>query len=322
MRFNDIIYENIIPVVSIKLNLSVSFIFRPMSFIHKCILVSLAWTALPGTNVAQQTAQRPFPYTLSWKKDIPVAGVILVVASSYAIPRSKPVYTPQDVYNLNPASINGFDRAATRYYSTADDHLRTYMLAATGVAGAVTLPAMVYAGSRSSPAPRSLFWTRCTILGTMYAEGLALNLGTNEWAKKFVDRPRPYAYNTGLTYAQRTNSDYLSSFYSNTTALQWYTAGFIARVVGDLCPGSSWKYYVWGGAVLYSAVGGYLGVRSGQHFPTDVLTGALVGGLTGVLLPGWHKTTTRSGKEHDRKTTIFPGVGFAGTPQLCLVTHF
>ena len=292
---------------------------------------TIAWTVLSMTAFAQ----RPFPYALSWNKEGPAAGLIVLSLTSYAVHDNKRAYTAQDVYNLNPSSVNGFDRAATHEYSTGADHLRTYMLAGTGVAGAISLPALVYMGSRApaSPAasstaaspwaaPAPAFWRRCTVLGVMYAEGLAFNLGANEWAKKMVDRPRPYAYNNSLTYAERTQADYRSSFYSNTTALQWYTAGFIVRVVSDLCPESPYKYLIWGGAFAYSAVEGYLGVRSGQHFPTDVLAGALVGGVTGVLLPGWHRTTTRSGTKKDRSFSVFPGFGFAGTPQLCLVTHF
>ena len=122
----------------------------------------------------------------------------------------------------------------------------------------------------------------------MYAEGLAFNLGANEWAKKYVDRPRPYAYNSSLTYAERTQADYRSSFYSNTTALQWYTAGFIVRVVSDLCPESPWKYVIWGGSVfLFRGRSDTLGVRSGAaHFPYGCPRGRTGGGSDRGPAPG------------------------------------
>ena len=63
-----------------------------------------------------------------------------MMALGYAVPRSKPVYTAQDFSRLNPSSVNGLDRCATQYYSPGDDRLRTYILAGTGVTGAVLLP--------------------------------------------------------------------------------------------------------------------------------------------------------------------------------------
>jgi len=306
-------YENRNPPDSVKLNLSVSAIFMLMYIIYRLLLLSLLWVAFLWPASGQRNPSQPFPYALGWKKDGPLAGGALVMAAlGYGLPRSKPVYTPQDFSRLNPSSVNGLDRGATRYYSPADDRLRTYILAGTGVTGAALLPAIIYKTGDN------LFWSHCIIVGTMYAEGLVLNLGAGEWCKKFVDRDRPYAYNMTLTYAQKSSQDYGSSFYSMTTALQWYTAGFIATVVNDLCPGSSWKYLVWGGAAAFSLAEGYLSVRSGQHFPTDVVVGALVGGFTGVLMPALHR---KKGAK-DRSFSVFPGLGFAGTPQLCLVTHF
>ena len=284
-----------------------------MYIIYRFLLVSLLWVVCLCSASGQQNGSHPFPYALGWKKDGPLAGGVLFMAAlAYGVPRSKPVYTAQDFSGLNSSSVNGLDRGATRYYSPGDDRLRTYILAGTGITGAALLPAILYKSGGSR------FWNHCIIVGTMYAEGLAFNLGANEWCKKFVDRARPYAYNKGLTYAQKSSQDYSSSFYSTTTALQWYTAGFIAAVVNDLCPGSSWKYVVWGGAAAFSIAEGYLSVRSGQHFPTDVVMGALIGGVTGVLIPALHR---KKGAK-DRSFSVFPGLGVAGTPQLCLVTHF
>ncbi len=274
--------------------------------------------------------QNSFPYSLNMTKDLALGGSSFVIfTSSYVIQRSKPVYSAQDFEHLNPASINNFDRKATQYYSTSDDHLRTYMLAATGIGGAISLPFMAYTreaspgGAFNKSNPNKIFLKECLVLGTMYAEGLVFNLGANEWCKKFIDRARPYAYNPDLTYAQKSSQDYLSSFYSNTTALQWYTAGFIAKVVNDWCPHSSLRYYVWGGLGAYSVIQGYLGVRSGQHFPTDVITGAAIGGVTGVLVPALHRRrpTTESSR-NKISWTYSPGLGVGGNLQFGAVGRF
>jgi membrane-associated phospholipid phosphatase len=287
-----------------------------MNMSNGYLLTLLVLALFHPVLIAQRTKSPSFPYTLTYQEEgIIGGGSALILAVGYAVPRTKPVYTPQDFDNLTSGSVNGFDRGATGYYSVSDDHLRTYMLAATGVAGAVSLPLLSYVhnGHRADKP----FWTQCTILATMYAEGLAFNLGVNEWSKKFVDRARPYAYNPTLSYADKSAHDYLSSFYSNTTALQWYTAAFIAKVINDWCPDSPYKYYIWGGAAAYSIIQGYLGVRSGQHFPTDVIAGAFLGGITGFLVPQLHKK-----QANHRSFSIIPGVTFAGTPQLCFVSHF
>ncbi|NRB48824.1 MAG: phosphatase PAP2 family protein [Saprospiraceae bacterium] len=54
-------------------------------------------------------------------------------------------------------------------------------------------------------------------------------------------------------------------------------------------PDSPWKPYVWGVSMVLPALTGYLRVRGGQHYPTDVIAGYLLGGAIGYLIPTLHK---------------------------------
>ena len=73
------------------------------------------------------------------------------------------------------------------------------------------------------------------------------------------------------------------------TSLSAAGSFFAARVFSDYYPDSKWKPVVWGAAVAIPAVTGYLRVRGGRHFPTDVIAGYAVGALAGWGVPALHK---------------------------------
>jgi len=53
---------------------------------------------------------------------------------------------------------------------------------------------------------------------------------------------------------------------------------------------SRWKPIVWTAAATIPAITGYLRVRGGRHFPTDVIGGYIVGAAVGCLVPHLHRT--------------------------------
>ena len=67
-------------------------------------------------------------------------------------------------------------------------------------------------------------------------------------------------------------------------------AVFLSTVYSDYYPDSDWKYAVWGASLLTASVIGYLRYESGSHFPTDILTGAIVGSAIGYLIPFIHRS--------------------------------
>ena len=70
---------------------------------------------------------------------------------------------------------------------------------------------------------------------------------------------------------------------------------FAAKVFSDYYPDSKWKPVVWTAAATIPAITGYLRVKGGRHFTTDVITGYAVGAAVGYLVPHFHKKKKAKG---------------------------
>lgn len=64
---------------------------------------------------------------------------------------------------------------------------------------------------------------------------------------------------------------------------------FFAEIFSEYYPESKWKPVVWGGAIAIPAVTGYLRVRGGRHYPTDVIAGYALGAAVGYFIPKLHE---------------------------------
>jgi membrane-associated phospholipid phosphatase len=64
---------------------------------------------------------------------------------------------------------------------------------------------------------------------------------------------------------------------------------FTGEVYARLNPDDPGRHWVRGGSLALAAVTGWLRVRAGRHYPTDVLAGAALGSLIGWLVPRLHE---------------------------------
>ncbi|MBK8497306.1 MAG: phosphatase PAP2 family protein [Flavobacteriales bacterium] len=121
------------------------------------------------------------------------------------------------------------------------------------------------------------------------AESLLITTGLTTVAKHGVQRPRPYLYNGDVPSTLYHGRDDRLSFWSGHTAsiasFTFSSACMIDRSDAD----RGTKTAAWAGAVAVPALMGYLRVRAGRHFPTDVLTGFVVGALVGTVVPYIHR---------------------------------
>ena len=104
------------------------------------------------------------------------------------------------------------------------------------------------------------------------AAAILLNTATTTLLKNVVKRDRPYNIYTGI-YPDQLETDY--AFPSGHTSTAFATATSLALTTK--------KWYVTVPAFAWSAGVGYSRIYMGQHYPSDVIMGALVGSGSALI---------------------------------------
>jgi membrane-associated phospholipid phosphatase len=123
----------------------------------------------------------------------------------------------------------------------------------------------------------------------MYLENLLLSFAAVHTTKIISKRNRPYMYNKNVPLKYKSNSSSRLSFFSGHTTHAFSSAVFLSTIYAEYYPDSKWKPYIWGISLLSASITGYLRYASGNHFPTDIIMGAVVGSAIGYLIPLIHK---------------------------------
>ena len=125
----------------------------------------------------------------------------------------------------------------------------------------------------------------------MYGESIALTQAFTLATKIGVRRPRPidYVNCAGSVTGTCADTDLQLSFFSghaSTTGAISATATYLAFVRSGTRQARPW--ITLGVGTALTAFVSYERVRSGEHFPTDVIMGSLAGAAIGVLVPHFH----------------------------------
>lgn len=180
---------------------------------------------------------------------------------------------------LDKSTVNGFDRPLMNAYSKTLDTTGDIFLL-----GALASPVLFAA------APNTEWFT----IAAMYTETALIANGIKDITKLIVDRPRPYMYFDGYPQKEIEERDWCKSFPSGHTTMAFTAAAFNTYVFSKYFPDSSWRFVVAGGSYAIAVTTAALRLASGNHFATDVLTGAAIGTLCGFLVPYLH--TLNAGK--------------------------
>ena len=210
-----------------------------------------------------------FPFNLNPGIDFLLFSSGVALSMSYTMQPS--ILTQKQIDILNPEDVPAFDRSAINqnhhWAGTVGDVILITSLAA---------PALLYIDKGT----RNGWFT----FGVMYVESFLLTTGLNGAFKMGVKRVRPYVYRTGESNKKSDRQ----SFYSGHTAHVWNALIFSATTFTIMHPKSKMLPLVWLGAIGVGTTVGTMRYLSGDHFPTDIIMGAVMGALTGVTIPLLH----------------------------------
>lgn len=198
-------------------------------------------------------------------------GAAIVTAGAFAYMNMKSV----DVSTLRRENIPCFDRFAV---DLSNSKIADVSDVTSGIA--LGLPLVLALGSRDG---RTVGED-----ALMYMESVMFMGGLTWLSKAAFGRPRPYAYRDAEAGASSLSPNAVRSFFSGHTAAAFNGAVFAGTVFQKRYPDSDWVKPVWAFGLTAATATAVFRVTSGNHFPTDVIAGAVMGSLTGWLIPRLH----------------------------------
>ena len=239
-----------------------------------------------------------FPYSRS-KKDlylIPI-GIAAYVTEQHMGKRDHNL-TLEEITLLNRNDINRFDRNATYHWNRSADKFSDVLYKT-----APFLPMTL-----AIPQLKNKNWDNTVTLGVMYIEVFLFTKGITGITKSLVGRTRPYLYNTAFTPEERLNFQgneapkASTSFFSGHSSGTFAFAVLFSKTYTDIYGKGTWSTVIWGTSLTLATLTAVSRVAAGEHFPTDVFVGAVVGSAIGYGIPALHKLNSQK-----LSLNIFPG---------------
>ena len=212
----------------------------------------------------------------------------------------------RDPLSLKRNDVNPLERFACGYYSKKFSYFSDITREATYVILALSM--VPHFNDSGTGKYRALLTDM-----VMFLEAQTIIGGLTACAKGLSERPRPYVSNSDRPLAERRNTESFESFWSGHSARAFTTAVFTGYVYQNRYPGSRLIRPIWICGITCATATGVLRVRSGKHFPTDVIVGSAMGSLVGWMIPRLHRAEKPS-----VSLTPFPGTAHG----LCLTCMY
>jgi membrane-associated phospholipid phosphatase len=238
--------------------------------------------AVPPTQEAQAA------YQLYFEVDVPLLAIAAVfgigrnirggLAPAYCAP--SPGSPVEQTTHCDPGRLNWLDRqVAGRYHPGWErwSDIGLYGMEALAAAGILT-------HERLKRGLNDL---------VVIAEATLLASAAAGVSTAVTGRPRPYMYGTDAPLSVRENGDGALSYFSGHTSTSFGLATATFVTLHRLHPDARWPWFVLAGGATLAALVGATRVLAGQHFPTDVMAGAIAGTSIGLIVPALHSAPRR-----------------------------
>ena len=237
----------------------------------RCALAALLYAA-------PAAAQRRAPaFRLDPSVDVPVMAVTAPLLGAWFLSREHG--PPWCAPSCDAGTVNAFDRPAAGAYRPGWRVVSDATVIAWGLGAATTL-ALV------EGLPTSLHDTTVVLESVMVANALAV------MTNFAVGRPRPLAYGDAAPEEARVSGHAAMSFLSGHTANAFAATVATFQVLRRVArPALAWAAL--GVGIGVSSFIGVARVLAGDHFPTDVIAGAVVGAAIGWVVPALHRAPVR-----------------------------
>lgn len=204
------------------------------------------------------------------------SGSAVLAGASFFIQRSVQPLTIADLPALEQRQFTGLQAWSTRQWSVPAAHASDVFLL-----GSAVLPAAVFLFEDGRmEAHRHVH---------MYAQTAFLNYAVTALTKSLVKRNRPFVHNADVPLSTRLHPDARMSFFSGHTSTVASFSFFTASVVSRYSDRAGVRWAAWSAAALIPAVTGYLRMRAGKHYFSDVVVGYAAGAAIGVAVPLVHR---------------------------------
>jgi len=221
-------------------------------------------------------------YHVNYAVEFPVTVAISATAlTGFAVVDKKSPVDSLTIIGLDANDINRFDRPATWQDAEFAPTARRISDVTLGISQALPILLFLDKKIRQDWGNVLLMYIETqAIVGNLYSWGCVVH----------VDRIRPLVYNPDVPWEERADKRTKNAFYSGHTSMSTSASFFAAKVYCDYHPElGNKKFLVYSLALIPSVTTGFFRYKGLKHFPTDILTGIVVGAGAGILVPHLHK---------------------------------
>ena len=264
---------------------------------NHCAVRTTTWVVLVLLGLLVSPATGGERYDLDTGREVALYSAgLLAGLGGYLVSTGIEPLTAEQIAAADVADVIGFDRISTRLWSPAADKASDIL-----AYGLLATPALLYTEIGAGMSGGDLT--------VMYTEMVLLEQATVFLIKGAVGRARPFVYNDDprIPAEYRRSRTAVRSFPSGHTATAFAGAVFTGEIFARLNPDDPARHWVRGTTLVLAAATGWLRIRAGKHYPTDVIVGAIIGSLAGWGIPRLHEVDPVAGGAKTRPT---PGLVF------------